>query len=335
MVEVKNQNPQKEDNAAERWISYRPQIKVLDCTIRDGGLMNNHLFSDEVVKAVYEANVLAGVDYMEFGYKGSENVFSRDEYGPWKFCKEEDIRKIVGDNNTDLKISVMADTGRTEYSDILPKEESVVDLVRVATYIHQIPAAIELLQDAKEKGYETSMNIMAISTAPEHELDKALELIAKSQADCLYLVDSFGSLYSEQVTYYMHKYSSYAKPAGMELGMHAHNNQQLAYANTIETVIKGANYLDVSMAGLGRGAGNCAMELLLGFLHNPKYKLRPVLQCIQEHIEPMRAKLMWGPDIPYMITGQLNQHPRDAIKFNASKDRGDYVKFYDMIIEED
>ena len=335
VVQVKDQGKKKEDTAAERWISYRPEIKVLDCTIRDGGLMNNHLFTDEVVKAVYEANVQAGVDYMEFGYKGSENVFSRSEFGAWKFCKEEDLRKIVGDNDTNLKISVMADTGRTDYDDILPKNESVVDLIRVATYIHQIPAAIELLNVAIDKGYETSINIMAISTAPEHELDEALELLAKTSVDCIYVVDSFGSFYSEQIVYYMDKYSSHAKPVGKELGMHAHNNQQLAYANTIETVIKGAKYLDASMAGLGRGAGNCAMELLLGFLHNPKYNMRPILQCIQEHIEPMRAKLMWGPDIPYMITGQMNQHPREAIQFNASKDRGNIVKFFDMMNEED
>jgi 4-hydroxy 2-oxovalerate aldolase len=109
----------------------------------------------------------------------------------------------------------------------------------------------------------------------------------------------------------------------------------LAYANTVEAVILGANMLDASMAGLGRGAGNCPMELLLGFLHNPKFHLRPVLKCIQDHVEPRREELRWGFDIPYMITGFLNQHPRAAMQFNASEDRGDLVKFYDTIIEEE
>jgi len=117
--------------------------------------------------------------------------------------------------------------------------------------------------------------------------------------------------------------------------MHAHNNQQLAFANTIEAIIKGANMLDASMAGLGRGAGNCPIELLVGFLHNPKFRLRPILQCIQQYIEPLREKLMWGFDTPYMITGILNQHPRAAIKFNASEDRGNIVKFFDLITEEE
>ena len=80
---------------------------------------------------------------------------------------------------------------------------------------------------------------------------------------------------------------------------------------------------------------NCPIELLVGFLHNPKFHLRPILKCIRDHIEPLRAELKWGYDIPYMLTGMLNQHPRDAIKFNAGKDRGDIVKFFDMLREED
>jgi 4-hydroxy 2-oxovalerate aldolase len=151
----------------------------------------------------------------------------------------------------------------------------------------------------------------------------------------MYLVDSFGAFYSEQVQYLLRKYMQYAGPAGKTVGMHAHNNQQLAYANTIESIILGANMIDGSMAGLGRGAGNCPLELLVGFLHNPKFRLRPILQCIQDDIEPMRKDLGWGFDIPYMITGLLNMHPRSAIQFNSSEDQGNMVKFFDSMIDED
>ncbi len=322
-------------SAFGRWITYREEIKLMDCTIRDGGLMNKHRFGDAVVKAVYEACVKGGIDYMEFGYKASDKIFSRDDFGAWKFCSEDDVRRIVGDNDTKLKLSVMADTERTDVDDILPVNDSVFDMIRVATYIHQIPAALDVAQDAKEKGYETTMNIMAISTVPEKELDEALELVSHSNVDYIYLVDSFGSLYSEQVQYLMGKYLRYANATGKQLGMHAHNNQQLAFANTIEALILGANILDGSMAGLGRGAGNCPTENLLGFLHNPKFKLRPVLHCIQNNIEPLRDVLGWGPDIPYMITGLMNRHPRSAIEFNESDDCGNYVKFFDKIIDLD
>jgi 4-hydroxy 2-oxovalerate aldolase len=238
----------------------------------------------------------------------------------------------VGDNQTTLKLCVMADAERCDYQeDIPPKRDSVVDMVRVATYIHQVPIALDMVKDAHAKGYETSLNLMAASTVAESELEEALGLFVESDVDAIYLVDSFGSFYSEQVHYLLDMYLGHARRRGKAVGMHAHNNQQLAYANTIEAAIKGANYLDSSMAGLGRGAGNCQTELLLGFLHNPKYRLRPVLHCIQEYIEPMRKDLRWGFDLPYMITGFLNQHPRAAMQFNAGAGDRDIVKFFDSI----
>jgi 4-hydroxy 2-oxovalerate aldolase len=322
------------ETPAGRWVSYRPEIKVLDCTIRDGGLMNNHLFDDNIVKTVYKACVEAGIDYMELGYKASRKIVVPGEYGAWKYCLEEDMRRIVDDNPTSLKLTVMADAERTDYhEDILPKSQSVIDMVRVATYISQIPTALEMVKDAHDKGYETTVNLMAVSTVPEYELNEGLELLARSETKAIYVVDSFGTLYSEQVEHLVRKYLSYCKAAGKEVGMHAHNNLQLGFANTIEAIVLGANLLDATMAGLGRGAGNCPMELLIGFLHNPKYNLLPVLRCVQDTIEPLRAKLMWGFDLPYMLTGFLNEHPRAAIKFKEAKTKGDIVDFYNQIWE--
>ncbi len=321
-------------SAAGRWLSYRPEIKVLDCTIRDGGLMNNHHFDDATVKAVYQACVEGGIDYMEFGYKASRKNITPGEHGAWKYCREEDLRRIVGDNKTELKLAVMADAERTDYhEDLLPKKDSVIDMVRVATYISQIPTALEMVEDAHKKGYETTVNLMAVSTVPEYELEEGLAMLAESKALGIYVVDSFGGLYSEQVQYLVKKYLKHCKAAGKEVGIHAHNNLQLAFANTIEAIVLGANMLDATMAGLGRGAGNCPMELLLGFLHNPKYDLRPILKCVQESIEPMRAKLLWGFDLPYMLTGFLNAHPRSAMKFKAEGSKGDIVGFYNEIWE--
>src|SRR3989344_6104907 len=131
------------------WVGYRPNIKVLDCTIRDGGLMNNHRFDDNLVRAVYQACIEAGIDYMEVGYKASKKIFvPTAKYGPWKFCNEDDIRRIVGDSPSDVKLSVMADAEKTDYrTDILPQKDSPVQLVRVATYLHQISTAIDMIKD--------------------------------------------------------------------------------------------------------------------------------------------------------------------------------------------
>ena len=143
-------------------IAYRPDVKVVDATLRDGGLVNDFYFTDEFVKALYLANLRSGVDYMEFGYKASREMFDESKFGKWKFSKDEDIRAIVGENATDLKIAVMADVGRCDYkTDIIERADSPIDLIRVATYINTIPAAIEMLEDAKKKGYETG-NVAAM-----------------------------------------------------------------------------------------------------------------------------------------------------------------------------
>ena len=318
----------------KRIMNFRPEIKILDATLRDGGLVNNFYFTDEFVRDLYTANVKAGVDYMEFGYKASKEIFDVDKFGKWKFCNEDDIRDIVGDNVSDLKISIMADVGRCDYkNDIVNRSDSAVDMVRVATYINTMPAAIEMIEDANRKGYETTCNIMAISNANETDIDIALEMLGKSCVDGIYIVDSYGSIYPEQMRVIADKYVEVGEKYGKEIGIHAHNNQQLAFANTIESVSRGVNFLDATMSSMGRGAGNCAMELLLGFLKNPKYNLFPVLQFIEKHIAKLQQEgVVWGYDIPYLLTGRLNQHPSAAIDFTKEK-RKDYSEFYQWLLE--
>lgn len=325
----------KEAEGKASWVTYRPEIKVLDCTIRDGGLINGHLFEDEFVRAVYQASLAAGVDYMEMGYKASKRVYSRTTHGAWKFCDEDDLRRIVGDEpDPRMKLCAMADAERTDYrEDILPKDQSVLGCIRVACYIHQIPTAVDMIKDAHDKGYETTANLMAVSVVHERELRDAVEVLAASPADAVYVVDSFGSLYSEQVRHLVRMYRRAVEGTGKDVGIHAHNNQQLAYANTIEAIMCGANRLDATIYGLGRGAGNCPMELLLGFLRNPKFDQRPLIECIENHLLPLSKRIDWGYSVPYMVTGQLNCHPRDAMDLRESQAKEEFLRFYDKMME--
>ena len=317
-----------------RWVGFRKELKVLDCTIRDGGLMNSSRFDDKIVRAVYDACADAGIDYMEIGYKNSKSIYNPADFGDWRFCDEDAVKRIVGDNKRDIKISVMADAAKSDYkTELGPKSESLIDMVRVATYIHQIPLALDMIKHCTDMGYETTVNIMAVSTVRESELDEGLEMFGESGVGSIYLVDSFGSLYSEQIRYMMAKYMRIAHEYGKEIGIHAHNNLQLAFANTIEAIVCGANMVDGTLAGLGRGAGNCPLELLVGFLHNPRYTIRPLLECVEREIEPMRAKLGWGFDYPYMVTGFLNRHPKSAMEYNESDKRGQIVNFYDDMMK--
>ena len=206
-------------------------------------------------------------------------------------------------------------------------------MVRTVAYIHQIPAAIEMIQDAHDKGYETTVNIMAISKVREEELDSGLEILAESDVDYIYLVDSFGAFYPEQIRRLTDKYMNIAEAHGKKIGIHAHNNQQLAFANTIEALSNGASMLDATVSGMGRGAGNCYMESLLAFLRNPRYNLVPIMDFVQKHIrEELEKGNIWGYDIPFLLTGVMNSHPSSAIRFMKDK-RVDYSRFYQELLD--
>jgi 4-hydroxy 2-oxovalerate aldolase len=320
------------------WITYRPELKVLDCTIRDGGLINAHRFSDAFVGAVYRACVDAGIDYMEIGYKNSPRVFPKGKYGPWRHCDEADLRRVVGDHSfekTGLKLAAMADASKSDWeTQLVPAADSPLDMIRVAFYAHQVSEAVDMIQHAHALGYETTANLMAVSSITETEIDTVLEAIASTPASTMVIVDSFGYLYREQIDRLYHKYSQALEGTGKDIGIHAHNNLQLAFANTIEAIILGCNRVDSTLFGFGRGAGNCHTELLLGFLRNPKFNLRPVLEVIQNHVAPLRKEIEWGPMIPYNITGQMNQHPRAAIEWREGPTPDDFVAFYDKIVSE-
>jgi 4-hydroxy 2-oxovalerate aldolase len=153
-------------------------------------------------------------------------------------------------------------------------------MLRVACYVHQI-----------DKGYETTINLMAVSKVNERDLDEALQDIAKSRVPIFYVVDSFGSTYCENIQHLVRKYRE-ALPNKV-LGIHAHNNMQLAMSNTITAIIENCNMLD----------------------------------AIQHHIHPLQQVISWGYHIPHLITGALNEHPRSAMKWMASENKDDFVAF--------
>jgi len=313
---------------------FREKIKVLDCTVRDGGLMNNHNFDLRFVREIYKALSEAGIDYMEIGYKNSRRLFNPKEYGKWKFCDDQDIREVIQGISSATKISVMVDVDRVDVDDILPKQDSPVDMIRVATYVKDVDKAIYLVNHFADKGYETTVNIMAISRALDNELTESLEQLEKEcKAQVIYIVDSFGSLYQETTEFLIKKAKSILKTK--EIGMHAHNNQQLAFSNTIEAVIHDANYIDGSIFGLGRAAGNCPTELILGFLKNPKYDIRPILDVISKEFIPLQKKIEWGYFIPYAITGILDEHPRTALALRQSVKKENYREYYESLVGED
>ena len=305
---------------------YREEIKVLDCTIRDGGLINDHYFTDEFVREVYKALSKSGIDYMEMGYRSSKELYPTHEYGPWKYCDDDKVAEIIDGIESDIKLSVMVDAYRVKEQVFAPADESPFTMIRSAIYVKDVDKGIELVNKTHDLGYETTVNIMAVSKEREPDLIEALDQLAKCPVDIVYVVDSFGAMYCEQIEYLVKLYIEHLP--GKTIGVHCHNNQQLAFSNTIEGIIHNANYVDGSLAGIGRGPGNCCLELLVGFLKNPKFDLAPILRILQDHMIPMRKEIEWGYLIPYMLTGILNEHPRAAIAIRKTKDKDKYEEFY-------
>jgi len=310
---------------------YREKIKVLDCTIRDGGLINNHRFTDDFVREIYKALSKSGIDYMEMGYRNSKELFPPEDYGTWKYCDDDKIREITDGIDSNLKLSIMVDAHRVKEQEFKPVDESPVDMIRVATYVKDIDKAIELVHRSHDLGYETTTNIMAVSTEIEPDLVEALDQLAKTPVDVVYVVDSFGALYCEQIEYLVKLYKKHLP--GKEIGVHCHNHQQLAYGNTIEGIIHDANFVDGSLYGIGRGPGNCCLELLIGFLKNPKFNLTPILKVIQDQMLPLREEIEWGYIIPYVVTSILNEHPRAAMAMRKTEDKDKYAEFYEEMRE--
>lgn len=305
------------------------RIKVLDCTIRDGGICNDWDFDVPTVKRVYDSLSNSGVDYMEIGYQSKPGLFDPKDVGLWRFCEENALKEVVQGSTSKMKLCTMIDVGRIRPEDIPPAVDSSIDVLRIATYAHQMDDALVLLNDALNKGYETFINVMAVSTLPPEKVDVFLKELAGSGVHNVAIVDSFGAMYPYHIRYLVQKYRSILG-TNIGLGVHCHNNQQQAFANSIAAADEGVDFIDATIFGMGRGAGNCPLELLLFYLNNPKHSIEPILE-LTEHFVKLRYDLLWGYHMPYAITGYLNLHPRSAIEQMAGENRAEVVELYQKL----
>jgi 4-hydroxy 2-oxovalerate aldolase len=308
----------------------RHTVRVLDCSIRDGGCCNEWQFDEQLVRRTYRALAASGVDYMEIGYRSSPGSFDRAKCGPWRFCDDDALADIV--EGTGMKLAVMLDYGKAAITDLQPRRNSPVAMVRIATYARDIEASIELLHRAQDLGYEVMCNVMAVSTCTPQEVDHFLGRLHDSTVPNVGLVDSFGAFYPHHVRYLVRKYKNWLRP-DQRLGIHVHNNQETAFANTIVAVEEGADLVDATILGIGRGAGNCPLELLLMYLDTSKYDVAPILELAEEYSE-LRDQLKWGYHVPYGISGWLNAHPRAAIAQMSGREESTVAEFYRRLAEQ-
>ena len=304
------------------------KTQIMDVTLRDGSYAINYQFSEQDTKCIGVALENAGIRYVEIGHGMGLNASSYKN--GLALCTDEEYLAAAQGAYRKCTYGMFCIPGvaRVEDLDLLKKYGA--GFVRVGCNIDKIRTSEPYVRRAKELGLMVAANYMKSYTATEEEFAQCVELSRSYGADIIYVVDSAGCMLPEDVK----KYFDIIKQFGLKAGFHGHNNQQLAFSNTIQAIINHVDYLDGSVSGMGRGAGNCTTELLLSFLKNPKYDLRPVLDAIQELFLPLRDKYEWGYIIPQMITGMLNRHPQDAIAIRKTEDKDNYRKFYDHMMND-
>ena len=286
-------------------------LKVLDCTIRDGGYVNNWQFEKKLVREVYQALSKAGVDIVEIGFHGTEKYFDRKQYGIWRFSNEEDVREVTA-GISGAKLALMGDFGKIDVADIREAKDSVIDLIRVAAHKNNFQSAISLLEQVKEKGYEVSLNAMGFSNFTPEEQKNLVGMLKRSNLDYVYVVDSYGSIFPNQVKGFL---EPLLEIPGIKVGFHPHNSLQMAFANTLEAVRCGVHVIDGTIYGMGRGAGNLSTEIIIAYLekfNENKYNAVPVLNCINTYFTDMQKENPWGYQLPYMLSGIFQCHPTYA-----------------------
>ena len=297
-----------------------PEFEILDCTIRDGGYINNWEFDTKLVREVYRALSKSGVEYVEIGFRGTEKHFDRKKYGLWRFTPEDQIREAT-DNIVGAKLALMADYGKVEIDDFCDADDSVVDLVRIAVHKDNLKGAISLLEQIKEKGYKVSLNVMGYANYSENERKYLVDLVKKVVLDYVCIADSYGSMFPDQIK---SLFEPVLEIQNIKVGFHPHNNLQMAFANSLEAIRCGVHIIDSTIYGMGRAAGNLPTEIIISFLEkhgSDRYNSIPVLNVIDRYFVALQSENAWGYQLPYMLSGMFQCHP------NYAKSLIDYNEF--------
>jgi 4-hydroxy 2-oxovalerate aldolase len=296
-------------------MSQQKRPLILDCTLRDGGYYNDWDFSLDEAREIVAALGKAGVDIIEIGYRSTDET---QFYGAFKYCSEDVMRSIVA--GVDAAFAFMIDakefapTGMVDLAALRarvpPRDESIFSWCRIAAHPNALAPAVAMAAELKQRGYAVGLNIMGISALEPAALKAAVDEVAGADIDVLYLADSYGSLTPEMVR---EKIDALRAGFPGKVGVHMHENLGLALANTLAAVDHGADFVDVTLAGMGRGAGNARTEqlLLALFARGGRKDLDPstLLPVLREHMAPLQRRFGWGWDFNYMLSGLVGIHP--------------------------
>jgi len=290
-------------------------VKILDCTIRDGGYYTNWDFERKTVDTYLRSLNSLPVDYLEVGYRSPD---LSGYHGEFYYCSISTLKYLS--ENTDKKLAIILnekDVNPEMVDALLDPCRDYIHLVRIAIDPANFERALILARSIKTKGINVAFNLMYMSKW--HEYPKMLDSFGELDGivDYLYLVDSYGSVFPEDVRQLIQRVRNKTK---VKLGFHGHNNLEMALANTLAAIEEKIDIVDATITGMGRGAGNLSMELLLTVL-NRKDDLEVDFNALSEvtsEFEDLKEHYKWGSSLPYMVSG-ANSLPQKQVMEWMSK----------------
>lgn len=292
-------------------------IKLLDCTLRDGGYVNNWEFGQPVITRIVQKVLLSGVDVIELGYLSTKDA---GDPNVARYSSISDISRAYTANKMACQdYAVMINYG--EYpTEMLPVAEIDSPILRVAFHKNNLEGAFEYFERLKELGYRFFIQPMGVLNYSDEEFVQLVQMANATSAEAFYIVDSFGVIEMKDFRRLIFVADNILRK-DIALGYHAHNNLQQAYSNAkymVEQNLEHNLIIDASVFGMGRGAGNLNLELFAKYLNQSfgkNYNIEPILEVFDECLKPIFANKFWGYSLPFYLSSIHNCHPNYASFF--------------------
>lgn len=294
-------------------------FEILDCTLRDGGYYCDWDYDDAMVARYIDGVARAGIHIVEIGFRSKSR---RGFAGKYKFCRDSLLLRLFMDRP--VRVAVMIDgkdfirgVGEIDHEGLLglfrPKSESAVDIVRITATQAILPAVLKLGEIVKNLGYTVSVNLMQVSMLSEEALGEVAVALDRSPVDVMYLADSFGGLTPEETR---KLFRVIRQNFTRRAGFHGHDNLGLALANSLAAIESGADMVDCSILGMGRGSGNLRTEQFLLYLRSkagyPNVDPSALFDVALTDFADLHERYRWGTNLPYMLSGVYDVHPMYA-----------------------
>lgn len=299
-------------------------MKLLDCTLRDGGYYTSWDFPVSLVSSYYHAMSILPIDIVEIGYIGKPSTTYTGEFYHIKKSQVDNFKKICPHKKLSLMINSKEwiDSQSFDiFKHLLSAISDKIDILRLAVPVSSYKDSIPIYQKVVDHGIECSINIMYSHFLLDDTIDTSGLITSFPECSTFSIVDSYGCMYPHQVSHVIKKIRSIVGST-VEIGFHSHDNMNLAFANTLSAISEGVDVVDATIRGMGRGAGNLKMENLLTYLYEANSDSLDFfsLTSIVETFTTLQTKHKWGSNIAYFISG-LTQSPQSEAMKLISKQR--------------